>query len=53
MVVLQGGRASNGRAGVGLPQGETFVLDPSTGQVARGQRDGPALYGHSMVYDAG
>lgn len=53
VVVLQGGRASNGRAGVGLPQGETFVLDPSTGQVARGQRDGPALYGHSMVYDAG
>ena len=53
VVVFQGGRASNGRAGVGIPQGETFVLDPATGEVVRGQRDGPALYGHSMVYDAG
>lgn len=53
VLVFQGGRTSNGKGGVGVPQGETFVLDPATGQLARGQRDGPALYGHSMVFDSG
>ncbi|HRA19806.1 MAG TPA: kelch repeat-containing protein [Anaerolineae bacterium] len=53
VLVMQGGRTSNGVDGISVPQGETFVLDPATGQLTRGQRDGPALYGHTMVYDAG
>lgn len=54
VVVFQGGRAANGTAQAtgAEPQGETFVLDPATGLVSRGQRDGPALFGHSMVFDS-
>lgn len=52
LLVFHGGRVSNGEGAEAEPQGETFVLDPATGQVSRGQRDGPALYGHSMVFDS-
>ncbi len=50
-IILHGGCPDNGRAGICQPQTETFVVDVGSGSVTRGQRDGPALAGHSMVYD--
>lgn len=50
-IVLQGGCSDNGRGGGCQPQTETYVVDVSAAEVRRGQRDGPALAGHSMVYD--
>lgn len=52
VLVFHGGRVANGEGSEAQPQGETFVMDPATGLVSRGQRDGPALYGHSMVFDS-
>jgi hypothetical protein len=50
-IIVQGGCPDNGQAGVCSPQTETYIIDPSAGQILRGQRDGPKLSGHSMVYD--
>ena len=50
-IVMQGGCSDNGRGGGCQPQTETFVVDVAAAEVRRGQRDGPALAGHSMVFD--